>query len=283
MFNEQKAISIVIIRQSIQDPINIRLPVWLLYLIGSVIAIALIILISFLWNYGRLQLKAQLVDRMLVENAILTEKNQKVSELAQQLNLLQDVNVRIREMAKREAGLVPAEGQQEDLFMPSASRENPSQTINNIMMPRESRDELDQMVENQRRAKDFIPSIDPVNQGWISRGFSANRQNIHTGIDIAAPSNSPVHATAAGVVTYADEDSIFGKLVVIDHHNGFVTKYAHNSSIPVKKNQHVGKSEVIAYVGTTGHSTSPHVHYEIWKDGVAIDPAEYIPLKLSTK
>ncbi|RMH68873.1 MAG: M23 family metallopeptidase [Gemmatimonadetes bacterium] len=281
MFEEPKAISIVIVRHGMHNPINLRIPLRLLYFIIGILTVSMIILISFLWNYGRLQLKAQMVDRLIVENEILTEKNQKVMALAEELVSLQEMDRRIREMAKRETGIKPAGNPGTSLFDATNGGEDTGQNVSSLMMPRKATSELDQAVEHQRKAKDFIPSIDPVKQGWVSRRFINAKQNPHLGVDIAAPKNAPILATGAGVVTFAGADSVLGNLVIIDHHNTFITKYGHTSSIAVKKGEHVTKGQVIAYVGNTGHSTSPHVHYEIWKENQPVDPGKYIPLKVS--
>lgn len=281
MFDERKAISIVIIRHGVYDPINIRLPLWLLYFIGVIITISLVILISFLWNYGRLQLKAQMVDRLLVENEILSDKNQKVVALATQLDKLQEMDSRIREMATRESGkqIIPTEIEAGVLAFGNTER---TTNLTDVMTGgREPVQELKGPLASQQRARDFIPSIIPVNEGWISRDFSEKDQ--HMAVDISAALNSPIYATAGGVITFSGDKKDYGKLIVIDHQNGFITKYAHNASIAVKKNQRVEKGDVIGYVGNTGHSTSPHLHYEVWKDGQVVDPMHYLPSKIPTK
>jgi murein DD-endopeptidase MepM/ murein hydrolase activator NlpD len=88
--------------------------------------------------------------------------------------------------------------------------------------------------------------------------------------------NTPIRATADGVVSHSGWANGSGQVVVLEHGCGFSTIYAHNSSNVVKIGQRVHKGDVIAYVGMTGKTTGPHVHYEIWKDRKNINPLTYI-------
>lgn len=98
----------------------------------------------------------------------------------------------------------------------------------------------------------------------------------HTGIDVSVPSGTPVRATAEGVVSFAGWNAGSGNLVVIEHGLGYATAYAHNSSIAVKVGQLVKRGGIISYSGSTGNATGPHVHYEVWKQGKAVNPKPYL-------
>ena len=99
---------------------------------------------------------------------------------------------------------------------------------------------------------------------------------MHDGIDIGVPEGTPVHAAAAGTVIYAGWMSGYGNIVVIDHGNGLSTAYAHNSQLIVGQGATVGKGFVIALSGNTGHSTGPHVHFEVRVNGSPVDPLGYL-------
>jgi murein DD-endopeptidase MepM/ murein hydrolase activator NlpD len=101
-------------------------------------------------------------------------------------------------------------------------------------------------------------------------------KDFHTGLDISTSPGNPVRATADGIVSFSRWSGGNGNLIVLEHGFGFSTFYAHNKMNIVKVGQKVRRGDVIAYVGSTGNSTGPHVHYEIWKDGRPINPAEYI-------
>ncbi|NVO00564.1 MAG: M23 family metallopeptidase [Geobacteraceae bacterium] len=121
--------------------------------------------------------------------------------------------------------------------------------------------------------------------GRISSGFGMREhpkyggRRLHTGIDITMPNGTPLHATADGVVSFADRSGGNGNIVVIEHGHGMTSVYAHNSKNSVKPGQAVKRGEIIAYSGSTGISTGPHVHYEIWRNGQSVNPAPYLESK----
>jgi murein DD-endopeptidase MepM/ murein hydrolase activator NlpD len=126
-----------------------------------------------------------------------------------------------------------------------------------------------------------IPSIMPC-RGWLYRDFGntispfTGRVEMHRGLDIVAPRGTPIVAAAAGVVTFAGLVEHYGLTVEIDHGNGFVTCYAHNMRNAARVGTRVKRGEVVAYVGSTGRSSCTHVHYEVRKNGVAVNPRYFI-------
>lgn len=114
--------------------------------------------------------------------------------------------------------------------------------------------------------------------GTITSGYGWRWGRMHKGIDIAAPVGTPIVAAAPGVVVYARWNSGgYGNLVDIQHPDGSLTRYGHNSQILVQEGQQVGQGEAIALVGSTGRSTGPHCHFEIHNpQGIAINPASML-------
>jgi murein DD-endopeptidase MepM/ murein hydrolase activator NlpD len=99
----------------------------------------------------------------------------------------------------------------------------------------------------------------------------------HTGVDISCDARSPIRATADGVVSHSGWAGNSGNVVILEHGCGFSTVYAHNRSNTVKVGDRVKRGDIVGYVGSTGKSTGPHVHYEIWKDGKTVDAQKYLP------
>lgn len=95
---------------------------------------------------------------------------------------------------------------------------------------------------------------------------------MHSGVDLAAPTGTPVSAPGAGVVTFADWSGGYGLLVTVDHGNGMQTRFAHLSRLKVSPGQKVERGQLLGLVGSTGRSTGPHLHYEMRQNGRAIDP-----------
>jgi murein DD-endopeptidase MepM/ murein hydrolase activator NlpD len=123
-----------------------------------------------------------------------------------------------------------------------------------------------------------IPSLNPVN-GAIAAGFGWRTNpwpEFHKGVDLEADFGTVVHATAAGIVASSGWDSGYGIKVDIDHGNGYHTWYAHLSRSAVIPGQHVTKGEPIAFSGSTGESTGPHLHYQVMYLGQAVDPQPYL-------
>lgn len=118
--------------------------------------------------------------------------------------------------------------------------------------------------------------IRPLNGGEVTSPFGLRERNDHKGIDIGHEQDTPIHAADGGTVTFSGVTDGYGNTIIIDHKNGYVTLYAHCNKLLVSENETVVQGEQIATVGSTGVSTGPHLHFEIQKDGVPIDPAPLI-------
>ena len=118
--------------------------------------------------------------------------------------------------------------------------------------------------------------IKPISGGRYTSGFGRRWGRMHKGVDWACPIGTTVYASCAGTVISASYNGGYGNNVVISHADGRLTRYAHNSKLLVKAGQHVEQGEPIALSGSTGRSTGPHVHFEIYINGSAVDPLKYI-------
>ena len=116
---------------------------------------------------------------------------------------------------------------------------------------------------------------------WPLRGvlytrFGRKGRDVHDGIDLAAPVGTPIKAARSGTVIYAGEQRGYGLIAIIEHANGLTTLYAHNRELRVKTGQRVSDGQVIATVGESGRTTGPHLHFEVRKEGVPVDPLDHL-------
>jgi murein DD-endopeptidase MepM/ murein hydrolase activator NlpD len=160
-----------------------------------------------------------------------------------------------------------------------------------IYIESKSQDELVKLAENKEKLYAAIPAIQPVSNKQLialASGFGMRTHPIykvrkmHSGIDFAASIGTPIYATADGRVASVDvKFSGYGKMVEIDHGFGYRTRYAHMHDFAVKSGQTVRRGDLIGYVGNTGLSTAPHLHYEVLINGTQVDPVHYFYNDLS--
>lgn len=141
---------------------------------------------------------------------------------------------------------------------------------------------LESLLMTRALQSEVHPDGFPAEKGWLSSFFGirsdpfTGRLAHHDGIDIAGKLGSNVLSVAAGVVTWSDERFGYGNLVEINHGNGYVTRYGHNQKNLVKVGDTVKKGQVVALMGSSGRSTGPHVHFEVLRDGRAVNPIQYV-------
>ncbi len=141
---------------------------------------------------------------------------------------------------------------------------------------------LENLILTRELNKQVYPEGRPVQDGFISSYFGRRTDPftgyiaVHKGLDFAGPAGSAVSSVAAGLVTFAGERSGFGQMVEINHGNGLATRYCHNEKLLVKQGDMVSKGQEVALMGSTGHSTGPHLHFEVLKNGTQVDPLRFI-------
>ena len=146
-------------------------------------------------------------------------------------------------------------------------------------------DDVVEMARNKEQMLAAIPAIQPVANKDLKKMASGYGYRIHPiykvrkmhwGTDFSAPTGTPIYATGDGkVTTFKRSRSGYGRHIIVDHGYGYQTLYGHMSKIAVNKNQRVKRGDLIGYVGSTGSSTAPHLHYEVIKDGRKINPINY--------
>jgi len=241
-----------------------------------------------------------------------SELNARDAELAQlnrEFALLEELEDKLRTIA----GLKPREFSNADVaaggqggpgadpydngFYPQLPFDAPLDTGKPALIRRSVQDLLESSLELKDRFSEVldvfdresarlssIPSINPVSsqETWVSSGFGyrddpiSGAKRFHDGCDIVAPRGTPVIAPAEGIVTFGGWREGMGRMVEIEHGYGYSTTYGHNGKLLVKKGDIVNRGDVIAYVGSSGRSTGPHLHYEIRLNGKLVNPYKYL-------
>jgi murein DD-endopeptidase MepM/ murein hydrolase activator NlpD len=139
-----------------------------------------------------------------------------------------------------------------------------------------------ELLSDQKSFLNALPTRKPAD-GYFSSGFGVRvspfgdgTERMHEGLDIAAPIGTPIRAPAAATVVFAGKRAGYGQIVILDHGYGLETWYGHASKILVKVGTQVKRGQTIALIGNLGHSTGPHVHYEVRVHGIPVDPLAYI-------
>jgi murein DD-endopeptidase MepM/ murein hydrolase activator NlpD len=289
--------------------LNLRHPLTL----GVVAALALVLLGSAFalgLQFGRGSHQRFLLADTTRLGALLAEQKQQIEGLKQQLQLRVDamamrlgaVNahvIRLDALGKRLTEMADIDSREFnfDRDPPSGGPEGEGEGVS-AQIPDLSTmlAQLEQQVdrrESQLAALENVilaralkaeihPEGRPVSNGFISSYFGERsdpfdgREAFHKGVDFAAPAGSRVVAVAAGIVTWAGARAGFGKLVEVNHGDGYVTRYAHNERTLVNVGQTVKRGESLALMGSTGRSTGPHVHFEVLRNGRQVDPLSFI-------
>lgn len=216
----------------------------------------------------------------------------RLAELQARLVRLDALGERLTSIAKLEKGefdfsQAPAMGGPE-LFAHTEAFDEPNfeDLLDGLAGQIESRqhqlETLEALMANRQLEREVFLAGRPVKKGWMSSRYGRRtdpftaRVAWHSGVDFAGKDGSDIVAVAAGVVTWSSSRSGYGNLVEINHGNGFVTRYAHCKENLVSVGDIVKKGQVVALMGSSGRSTGPHVHFEVYKHGRAVDPASYI-------
>jgi murein DD-endopeptidase MepM/ murein hydrolase activator NlpD len=141
---------------------------------------------------------------------------------------------------------------------------------------------LESLLFNRELERNAMPSREPIAGSYVTSGFGLRADpfgggaQFHKGIDFSANTGDPVLAVADGVVSFSADRSGYGLTVEVDHGNGYVTRYAHNSRLSRRVGDLVRSGQEIAKAGSTGRSTGAHVHFEVWQDGAVVNPRKFL-------
>jgi murein DD-endopeptidase MepM/ murein hydrolase activator NlpD len=267
---------------------SVRLAKWAV----SMVAAVALVLTGTLIHYVRVAAEVHELRRLRAENKVLEVKTREYEQNAGRLQVkvenLQKMVMKLGVMAGLERSLpdsnVGGVGGAPSIESVAPGREqSPSlgemELSVNALTDRSS--QLEGFYADRNVLLASTPSVWPV-RGYLSAGFGnrmdpfTGQRDFHTGIDISTPIGTKIHAPAEGVVVSCANKGGYGNTMIIDHGYGVVTRYGHLDGFNVKPGQRVRRGDVIAFVGDTGRSTGPHLHYEVWVRDQAQNPIHYI-------
>ena len=262
-----KHLSLILVPHDNSRMRNYRLSYPLVVTFLALIIIAVLTLVGFVMTYTGLLVKAAQSDLLARENTLLKERNAEIDSLRTELVRLQTMGIQIKDML----GVTLSTDD-------STLVANLLPIVNSPAISTESEADV-AIIAEQRQMLQAIPSLWPV-RGWVTKEFfitggDASSQ-YHPGMDIAAVRNTAIQASADGVVVTSGWDGTYGHQVVVDHGFGIQTLYGHNARNLVQEGDRITRGQTLGFLGSTGKSTAPHVHFEVRKNGVAVDPRNYL-------
>jgi len=273
-------------------------------LVGSLLAavVEALFLVQYVTRSGEIWELESLRSETAQHRQQASALSSSLEDLRKQLSTMREVNIRIRMMLGLNPPKVPPSplglggkeesnavmqpgglgGERETLASVAAQLQQKLAWLKDEAAVQEQYlQELKGIVGERKMQWASTPSIWPV-RGWVSSGFGrrispfTGKDTLHGGVDITAPLRTPVIATAAGTVTFAGNEAGLGNTVSILHGYGMRSIYGHMDKLKVKTGQTVKRGDLLGWVGNTGLSTGPHLHYEIEVSGAAVDPLKYI-------
>lgn len=272
---KKKHVTFLIVPEGSPKSLKFTLSLWASYAITGGFAFLLVFVIAMSVLHGKLLYDVLLGQSLKQENSKLRAYNARVVELEKELGDYKAFVGKVAELAGVQYGDsaesrsdeydTTADAEASEMISPLTEREG------GVLSAADS-------VQSGADSLTGVPRGAPI-AGWITQGFSMDVpdfRSAHPGVDFAAKTGTDVKATAGGMVILAGWDEIYGNLVAIDHLNGYVTYYGHNSKNLVKVGDIVTRGQIIALSGNTGRSSAPHLHYEIRKDDVPVNPDSYL-------
>jgi len=268
--------------------VSVKLTRWL----AGIAGVAAVALSGILVHYTAIAAEVHELRRLRTENQVLLTKTKEYEENADKLQAkmltLQSMVTKLGVMAGLEQSLPDASvGGVGGV----SSIESVAPSVDRAFSLRDMEDNVSTLTAKSSRLEEFFkdqrvllastPSIWPV-RGYLSATFGnrldpfTGQRDFHPGIDISTPIGTQIQTPADGVVVSCGMKGAYGNALVIDHGFGVVTQYGHMASFNVKPGQRVRRGDIIGFVGNTGRSTGPHLHYEVWVRDQTQNPIQYI-------
>lgn len=295
----KKSYTLIIVPNASSSLHKFNIPAWALGTLAGLGVLLAGTLAALGFQYAGMALRAAEYEEVVADNAALRVANQNLQVSTEQLNTrirgLEDLTGQIQEVMQADTwtqrlGLLEDGGLGGNVDDVTTSVMSATFNVRDTLsLARERTVELEgqlrlveDLVETRADKLQLTPSIWPVS-GYLRSGFGRRRDPFtgqneqHQGIDIGALYGTPIHAPANGRVVFAGRQAAYGNLVVIDHGGGITTRYGHLSRFDVNAGDRLTKGELLGFVGSTGRSTGPHLHYEVRVDERAVNPRNYLP------
>lgn len=262
----KRRVTIVVHRDGELETTTIRLPRWLLRFVGTTGAVVLFLVVLGAILYAPIVRTAARVPGLNREIDRLTRENEQVLELARTLEDLETSYSQVRSMLG--ADIVPA-----SQIVPSGTDDLPTALAVFVRPPGSQRD-----YEDGPSRPTHWPIDTTLYRGVVTRGqvVAGSGGEAHPGVDVAVRMGTPIRAAGGGEVVRAGNDPEYGLFVLIQHPDGYQTMYGHASRLLVSQRDSVSAGQVIALSGSTGRSTAPHLHFEMRRGDLSIDPLAVI-------
>ena len=278
---------------------KMKIPQKALHALAVLAVFTLLVTLGLSYSYAHMAFKASDYNQLEAENTNLkiktTDLQLSTSKLTSKINDLETLSAKLSQVIEndpafsqaRKLNIKPEGGSRTDIKTAELLEGSDLSANLNILRDRANGLEsqynlLDELVDKRIDMASVTPNIWPI-RGPIGSPFGTrldpfdSSTEVHMGLDIVAPVGSPIKSSAAGTVKVAQREGDYGNLVVIDHGHGLTTRYGHLRGFAVRAGQIVTKNQVIGWVGMTGRTTGPHLHYEVRMNDRPMNPRSYLP------
>lgn len=292
---ENKNLNIVIMPKKNGAIFNIALSPKVIYGFGAFLFVVLSINLMIAMKYFHVLRNLDETKKQVTISSNVSDLKQEAEELQQQLEEIKRTNERI----KQKTGISPEPGysdyRRKEVGMPTRAYDPELEDLRNqlselkveISLRKNYAAQTENKVEKLMDKYSRIPSIKPIRDAKLTSTFGYRyhpingRREFHRGMDLDGTTSTPIYATADGKVVFEGWRQGYGRTIEVEHGNGFMTLYGHNSRNLVSEGENVVKGQIIGYIGSSGYTTGTHLHYEVSFNGRLFNPKKFMSLTLA--
>jgi murein DD-endopeptidase MepM/ murein hydrolase activator NlpD len=277
---KRKNVSVLIVPEGEGAVFSFKLPILIFRLTVAAGAVGLVLVLFMFISWSQLLRKASTYDRLAEENATLLQEHDRIVQLQNRVERLQQLEDQIRRVLGVKVSpdsivqiIEPLYAAQGDSLSREEETARPSEPVAPGAHPA-----IYSLTDAGILKEPEIPSLWPL-QGFQTRGFEPDEiapERGHSGVDIAAREGTVIKATAGGVVIWSGWSTLYGNVIILAHSSEYFSFYGHNQTNLVQPRQQIRRGDPIALLGNTGKSTAPHLHFEIWRGGEPLDPSNIL-------